>query len=75
MNSANSDTFQQMLLQLRNSFLDEIPEKLDRLDQLLVGMEKSGIDSESFNEFYRIIHSLSSGTFGCISCHLPPVGL
>jgi chemotaxis protein histidine kinase CheA len=55
-----------MLLQLRNTFLEEMPEKLDRLDLLLIGMEKSGVDSESFNEFYRIIHSLkgSGGTFG-----------
>ena len=66
MSSINSDTFQQMLLQLRNSFLEDIPEKLNRLDQLLVTMEKTGADSESFNEFYRIIHSLkgSGGTFG-----------
>lgn len=66
MSSINFDTFQQMLLQLRNTFLEEIPEKLDRLDQLLVAMEKTGADSESFNEFYRIIHSLkgSGGTFG-----------
>lgn len=66
MSSINSDTFQQMLLQLRNTFLEEIPEKLDRLDQLLVAMEKTGADSEPFNEFYRIIHSLkgSGGTFG-----------
>lgn len=66
MSSINSDTFQQMLLQLRNTFLEEIPEKLDRLDQLLVAMEKTGAESESFNEFYRIIHSLkgSGGTFG-----------
>ena len=66
MSSINSDTFQQMLLQLRNTFLEEIPEKLDRIDQLLVTMEKSGVDSEPFNEFYRIIHSLkgSGGTFG-----------
>lgn len=66
MSSINSDTFQQMLRQLRDTFLEDIPEKLDRLDQLLVAMEKSGVDSESFNEFYRIIHSLkgSGGTFG-----------
>ena len=66
MSATNSDAFQRMLLQLRNTFLEDIPEKLDRLDQLLVAMEKTGVDSESFNEFYRIIHSLkgSGGTFG-----------
>lgn len=66
MNPINSGAFQQMLLQLRNTFLEDMPEKLDRLDQLLVAMEKNGVDSESFNELYRIIHSLkgSGGTFG-----------
>lgn len=66
MSSFNSDTFQQMLLQLRNSFLEEIPEKLDRLEQLLIAMEKYGVNCDSFNEFYRIVHSLkgSGGTFG-----------
>jgi len=66
MSTVNSDSFQQLLLQLRNTFLEEIPEKLDRLDQLLVAMEKAGVDSDSFNEFYRIVHSLkgSGGTFG-----------
>lgn len=55
-----------MLLQLRNTFLEEIPEKLDRLEQLLIAMEKYGVNDESFDEFYRIIHSLkgSGGTFG-----------
>lgn len=66
MSSIDSDTFQQMLLQLRNTFLEDMPEKLDRLDQLLVAMEKAGVDSGLFNEFYRIIHSLkgSGGSFG-----------
>ncbi len=66
MSSINSDTFQQMLLQLRNTFLEGLPEKLDRLENLLLEMEKNGADSEAFNEFYRIAHSLkgSGGTFG-----------
>lgn len=66
MNPSNPEVFRQMLLQLRNNFLDEMPEKLDRLDQLLVAMEESEGDSELFNEFYRIVHSLkgSGGTHG-----------
>jgi HPt (histidine-containing phosphotransfer) domain-containing protein len=66
MSSVNSDAFQQMLLQLRNAFLEDMREKLDRLDQLLVAMEKTGVERSSFNEFYRIVHSLkgSGGTFG-----------
>jgi chemotaxis protein histidine kinase CheA len=50
MSPANPDAFQQMLLQLRNTFLEEMPEKLDLLDQLLVAMEKNGVNSDSFNE-------------------------
>ncbi len=66
MNPSNPEAFRQMLLQLRNSFLEEMPEKLDRLDQLLVAMEESAGNSELFNEFYRIVHSLkgSGGTYG-----------
>lgn len=66
MSQINSDAFQQMLLQLRDTFLEDVPEKLEHLDRLLVAMEATGADSDSFNEFYRIIHSLkgSGGTFG-----------
>lgn len=62
----NPDTFQQMLRQLRDAFLEEMPEKLERLDRLLVAMEETGANSDRFNEFYRIIHSLkgSGSTFG-----------
>lgn len=66
MSNVNPEVFQQMLLKLRNAFLEDVPEKLDRLDQLLLLMEQSGVDRESFNEFYRITHSLkgSGGTHG-----------
>lgn len=66
MSPISTDAFQQLLQQLRDSFLEEMPEKLDRLDQLLIAMEKSGVESNAFNEFYRIVHSLkgSGGTFG-----------
>jgi chemotaxis protein histidine kinase CheA len=62
----NSNTIQQMLLDLRNAFLDDMPEKLDRLESLLLEIEKNGASSEAFNEFYRIVHSLkgSGGTHG-----------
>ena len=66
MNSTNSDTFQQMLLQLRKTFLEDMPEKLDRLESLLLEIEKNGDGGEVFNELYRIVHSLkgSGGTHG-----------
>ena len=60
------DAFQKMLLQLRNHFLDDLPEKLERLENLLLIIEKGGDRSEAFNEFYRLVHSLkgSGGTHG-----------
>lgn len=66
MNTVNPEAVQQMLQQLRNTFLAELPEKLDYLDQLLVAMEEKGASEEQFNEFYRAIHSLkgSGGTHG-----------
>jgi len=66
MSTANVDAVQLMLLQMRNTFLEDVPERLDRLEQLLMQMEEGGVDVDSFNEFYRITHSLkgSGGTFG-----------
>ena len=60
------DAFQKMLLQLRTTFLEEMPEKFNRLEDLLLEIEKSGTNSEVFNEVYRIVHSLkgSGGTHG-----------
>ncbi|MDX8399403.1 MAG: Hpt domain-containing protein [Gallionellaceae bacterium] len=65
-NPVNQDAFQKMLMQLRNSFLEDMPERFNRLEDLLLEMEKNGADRESFNEIYRIVHSLkgSGGTHG-----------
>lgn len=65
-NPASQEAFQKMLLQLRNTFLEDMPEKFDRLESLLLEMEKEGSSSETFNEAYRIVHSLkgSGGTYG-----------
>jgi CheY-like chemotaxis protein len=66
MNQSEPDEFEEMLLQLRNNFLDALPEKFERIEYLLLQMERQGSDTESFNEVYRIVHSLkgSGGTFG-----------
>lgn len=55
-----------MLLQLRLAFLEELPEKLDHLDNILLEIEKNGAGNDIFNELYRIVHSLkgSGGTHG-----------
>ena len=63
---ANIDAVQRMLSQLRNAFLEDMGEKLDRLENLLLEMENKPAEGELFNEFYRIVHSLkgSGGTLG-----------
>lgn len=63
----NLGHLQEMLRQLRNAFLDDLPERLDILDNLLLDMEKQGGASvDEFNELYRIVHSIkgSGGTHG-----------
>ena len=52
--------------QLRELFLEDMDEKLDRLEELMRQMETNGADSEVFNEFYGIVHSLkgSGGSYG-----------
>jgi chemotaxis protein histidine kinase CheA len=66
MSTINSDEFQTMLLQLRNSFLEDIPEKLELLENLLLSIEKKEGGIEEFNELFRGVHSLkgSGGTHG-----------
>lgn len=43
-----------------------MPEKLDRLEHLLLELEQGPAGSEPFNELFRIVHSMkgSGGTFG-----------
>ena len=65
--SGQVDMMQKMLRQLRATFLDELPERLDRLDNLLLDIEKLGAATgEEFNELYRGVHSIkgSGGTHG-----------
>jgi CheY-like chemotaxis protein len=66
MNPNKSEAFQEMLSQLRHAFLEDVKEKLDRIEQLLLEMEIKGASGEPFNELYRIVHSLKGGggTFG-----------
>jgi len=66
MSTADSEAFRQVLLQMRKTYLDELPEKLDGLEGLLLEIERNGSDTERFDELYRAVHSLkgSAGTFG-----------
>jgi chemotaxis protein histidine kinase CheA len=60
------DKAKQLLLQIRNDFLAELPERIDDIEPLVLALEKSKQDPEIFENLYRAIHSLkgSSGTHG-----------
>ncbi len=65
MNPRDAEEFQ-VMQHLRINFQDALAEKFSRLENLLLKMEKQGADTESFNEIYRIVHSLkgAAGSFG-----------
>ncbi|MDP1929532.1 MAG: Hpt domain-containing protein [Thiobacillus sp.] len=60
------DAFQALLAGMRQEFLGELPERCDRIDDLILTLEVSANDREAFNELYRSVHSLkgSGGTHG-----------
>ena len=62
------DKFQQLLREMRNGFLAEVPERCEHIEELLLVLEASPDDRESFNELYRNVHSLkgSGGTHGLV---------
>jgi chemotaxis protein histidine kinase CheA len=64
--NANMDAFQALLAGMRQEFLGELPERCDRIDDLVLTLEVSPNDREAFNELYRSVHSLkgSGGTHG-----------
>ncbi len=64
---SNADKVQDLLKELRLSFLSELPERLDGLEQLLLKLEGGGAGAhDSFDALYRGVHSIkgSGGTFG-----------
>jgi CheY-like chemotaxis protein len=64
--NANMDAFQALLAKMRDEFLCELPERCDRLDKLILALEKTPNNRDAFNELYRGVHSLkgSGGTHG-----------
>lgn len=58
---------QDLLQEFRLSFLAELPERLDNIEQLVLAMESGGEGArDTFNALYRGVHSIkgSGGTFG-----------
>ena len=60
------DAIQQMLRQLRDGFLGELPERFDRLESLVLAMEGGADPEEAFRGAFRIVHNIkgSGGTHG-----------
>ncbi len=55
-----------VLRDMRNQFVDEIPERCQRMEVLATQVMEQGIPGEAFDEIYRHVHSLkgSGGTHG-----------
>ena len=66
--SEGMDKFQQLLREMRNGFLAEVPERCEHIEELLLALEARLDDRETFNELYRNVHSLkgSGGTHGLV---------
>jgi chemotaxis protein histidine kinase CheA len=60
------DAFRRMLFGMRERFLDELPERCDTFDNLVLALEREVDNRETFNELFRGIHSLkgAGGTHG-----------
>ncbi|SFC43984.1 Response regulator receiver domain-containing protein [Marinospirillum celere] len=63
--SDSMEKFQQLLREMRDSFLAELPDRCEKIEMLILDLEQQG-SKECFNELYRQVHSLkgSGGTHG-----------
>lgn len=60
------DKIESLLRQMRQTFLNELGERCDRLEQKVIKLERTPSDRDMFEELYRGVHSLkgSGGTHG-----------
>jgi chemotaxis protein histidine kinase CheA len=59
-----NDEFNTLLAEMQADFLDELPERCDRIEQGVMALERK--EADAFNELYRQVHSLkgAGGMFG-----------
>lgn len=62
------EKFQQMLLEMRRSFVAELPERFEIIEELVIKLEGNPADRNVFDELYRHVHSLkgAGGTHGLV---------
>ncbi len=62
----NIEQMELMLQKLQQTFLNELPERCDRIESGILALGKAPLNQEKFNELYRNVHSLkgSGGTYG-----------
>lgn len=60
------DQVQMLLQQLKQNYLAELPERVDKLEYLVLELERHGYSQGLYHELYRQVHSLkgSGGTYG-----------
>jgi chemotaxis protein histidine kinase CheA len=60
------DAIQSLLLQLKQTYIAELPDRLDQLETIVLQMEREGPQPNLYNELFRQVHSLkgSGGTHG-----------
>lgn len=58
------DAIQLLLLQLKQGYIDQLADRFDQLETLVLQIESNGFSAESYNELFRQVHSLkgSGGT-------------
>lgn len=67
--SNNLQEFQYLLQDLRTSFLDDLEDRCDTLDNMAVALEKAPTDRDLFNRLYREVHNMK-GLGGMHNLHV-----
>jgi chemotaxis protein histidine kinase CheA len=63
------NAIQTPLLQLKQNYIAELPDRFHRLEELLFQIERDGYTPEIYNDLFRQVHSLtgSGGTHGMVA--------
>lgn len=64
--SENNNTYASRIEKLQKKYLEQLPEKLQDIDNSWQDYRQNSADQEKFELFYRLVHTLkgTAGTFG-----------